>query len=397
MTVRNEVESVLRAWHLHEVERGGAPIIDFDFFPQGPSVSPAPDRLSVYARLTELAGDSRTAQVPGLAARLTADLAYLGAQLGERLALDDYVRATQGCSATGWSSAYVAERGELATTLLESMGIGWHETTDVELRRAEEPMEAEEAESAIRRAAAEYEPLVREVTESSAPYELTVESVNVDAYWAYWLDGAGPRVRLRLNPRNARFTRVGARQFALHEVLGHGLQGASFAHRCAEVDVPWVRVLSVHAPTQVVLEGLAQSLPLFVTPDDDVLVARVHVDHYLQLVRSELHLAINRGVGVNKCVAHARERVPFWTDEQIGDLIADRGANPLLRSYLWSYPAGFDWFVRLAEADTEEAATVLRAAYRAPLTPSELPALWKAGPCVGGCGDPTPPRSLDPR
>jgi hypothetical protein len=51
----------------------------------------------------------------------------------------------------------------------------------------------------------------------------------VDAYWAYWLDGAGQRVRLRLNMPNATFTKVQARQFALHEVLGHGLQGASIS------------------------------------------------------------------------------------------------------------------------------------------------------------------------
>jgi hypothetical protein len=392
--MRNEVEALVRAWHQHEVDRGCAPIIDFDFFPQGPSVAAATDRLSVHARLSELAAAARTMDVPGLSARLTADLAYLGAQLGEHLALDDYVRATQGCAAKGWSASYVDQRGELAMNLLESMSIGWHEHTDAELRVLEEPIAAEQAESAIRSAAAEFEPVIRKVTESEAPYELTVESVDVDAYWAYWLDGSGQHVRLRLNPRNARFTRVGARQFALHEVLGHGLQAASFAHRCADEDVPWVRVLSVHGPTQVVLEGLAQALPLFVAPQDDLLVARVHLDHYLQLVRSELHLAINRGVGVGDCAAHARNRVPFWTDEQIAHLISDRGANPLLRSYLWAYPAGFDWFVRLAEANTEAAADVLREAYRAPLSPDDLQGLWAGGPCVGGCGNPEPPGAL---
>ncbi|MGW1994538.1 hypothetical protein [Embleya sp. NPDC001921] len=394
MTVRNEIEAAIRAWHHLEIDRGGAPIIDFDFFPEAAPVPAAGDRLAVHARLSELAAIPEVADAPRLATRLNADLAYLGAQLGQRLELDEYIRATQGCAAVGWSADYVTERAALARELLEALGIGWHDATDRELRIAEEPLDADLVPAEIRVAAAEYEPAVRKVTESVASYELTIECVEVDAYWAYWLDGVGRHVRLRLNPRNARFTRVGARQFALHEVLGHGLQAASFAHRCAGEDVPWVRVLSVHGPTQVVLEGLAQALPLFVTPDDAVLIARVRLDHYLQLVRSELHLAINRGVGVAACAAHARARVPFWTDEQIADLICDRGANPLLRSYLWAYPAGFDWFVRLAEEGGPVAADVLRAAYHTPLAPDDLHRLWAAGPQVGGSGNPLPPRAL---
>ena len=126
--------------------------------------------------------------------------------------------------------------------------------------------------------------------------------------WSYWLDGAGQRVRLRLNLRNARFTEVGARQFALHEVLGHGLQSASLTAWCATDEVPWVRLLSVHAPHQVLLEGLAQAMPLFVAADDEALTTRVRFDHYNQLIKAELHLAINAGVSAEECARHARGR-----------------------------------------------------------------------------------------
>ncbi|PRX02945.1 UNVERIFIED_ORG: hypothetical protein CLV66_113143 [Actinomadura viridilutea] len=44
--------------------------------------------------------------------------------------------------------------------------------------------------------------------------------------------------------------------------------------------------------------------------------------------------------------------MPWATDAAIADLLTDRGANPHLRSYLWAYPAGFDWFANLADADT---------------------------------------------
>ena len=78
--------------------------------------------------------------------------------------------------------------------------------------------------------------------------------------------------------------------------------------------------------------------------------------------------------------------MPFWTDATIADLLADRGANPLLRSYLWSYPAGLDWFAALADRAATVAPEVLRAAYREPLTPDDLAALWPTGPPIGGPG-----------
>jgi hypothetical protein len=208
------------------------------------------------------------------------------------------------------------------------------------------------------------------------------------AQQTYWLDGTGDQVRLRLNQRNSRFTKVSARQFALHEVLGHGLQSASLAHQAATGDVPWVRLLAVHVPYQVMLEGLAQAMPLFVAPDDQILTTRVRIDHYTQLVRAELHLAINDGTTIEACARHARTRVPWWSDAAISDLLTDRGNDPMLRSYLWAYPAGIDWFVSLADADAKVIGEVLHAAYRTPLTPSDLEQLWSEGPPIGGPGRP---------
>lgn len=132
---------------------------------------------------------------------------------------------------------------------------------------------------------------------------------------------------------------------------------------------------------------LAQALPLFVTPDDERLIARVRLAHYCELVRAELHLLINAGTSIEDCVAHARKRIPFWTDEAIADTLTDRSVDPLLRSYLWAYPAGIDWFVALArDADPGTASDILRLAYRQPLSPKDLSRAWPSGPAFGGSG-----------
>jgi hypothetical protein len=187
---------------------------------------------------------------------------------------------------------------------------------------------------AIQKYAHELEPDVRRIVGSDAPFNLSVEHVDLDAYWAYWLDGVGANVRLRINSRRASFTEVQARQFALHEVLGHGLQCASYAQNCQRLDVQWVRTTSVHAQQQVLLEGLAQALPLFARPNDQPLIARVRLAHYIELVRAKLHLAINDGDSISDCLTLAKTRAPFWLEDSIGDMLADRGVSPLLRTYL---------------------------------------------------------------
>ncbi|GAB3279343.1 hypothetical protein GCM10027456_71730 [Kineosporia babensis] len=122
-------------------------------------------------------------------------------------------------------------------------------------------------------------------------------------------------------------------------------------------------------------------------PDDPQVIARVRLAHYLQPIRGEVHLAINNGVSIAECTEYTQNRVPFWTGDDIGDMLADRGSNPLLRSYLWSYPAGIDWWVSLADqADPEIRKQTLRAAYQRPLTPTHLAGLWPDGPAIGGPG-----------
>jgi hypothetical protein len=381
--LRDGAEQVLRAWNCYEIERNAHPVIDYDCYPIPDEVPAVENRLEALRRLTEIKATAIAAGEGDLANRIDADVAYCSALLGEREPLEQYVFRTQGCIPAGWSEEYIHLHQEHARRALDKLGIGWGPQSLTDLMSAEGIVDAADSADAIREATADLEPAVRAATGSTAAYDLSIESVDVDAYWSYWLDGAGQKARLRINRRNARFTNVIARQFALHEVLGHALQFASISARCANEDVPWIRLSSVHSQSQILFEGLAQAMPLFITPDDDRLTARVYLDHFHQLVRGQLHLALAAGEPVLDLAERAQDYVPYWTETQIADLLTDRGANVLLRSYLWSYSAGIDWFVRLAGAPDAPVRDVLHAVYRAPHTPDELMALWPAGPTIG--------------
>lgn len=379
--LRDRIEAAIRGWDAYEKAEGsGLDIIDFDCLPAN---SPRPDppayasRIAVLEHFLELREQAEGH--PCLVERLDADIAYLEAVLGRQRPLTEYVLLTQGCPASGWPSVEVEQQVTEVRDRLAARDIEWGPNTRDDLKDAEGTIAPDDAADAIRSAAADLEPTVRELAQAAARFELLIESADVDEYWSYWLDGDRDRIRLRLNRNKLSLTTVQARQFALHEVLGHGLQYVNIA---TTADPPWVRLFSVHAPTQVLFEGLAQALPLLVVPDED----QVMLDHYIQSVRAELHIAINEGAPISACVTHARARVPYWTDDEIVGELNDRARNPLLRSYLWSYPAGFDWFARLFANRREAALEVLRAAYRSPLTPGQLRDAWPQGPPIGGAG-----------
>ncbi len=309
MPLRDDVEQIIRFWDAHERARGGRSIIDYDFAPTTAEIIPAASRLDVYERLSELLLQAQASGAGRIAETLTAHRAYLRSVLGERPPLEQYIRETQGCSAAGWSADYVTSVGERARVAIEGQGVRWGPRTNEDLIQVEKPIDLTDARDRVLDVAAEAEPAFRALTGSTSVYNVKIEIHDVDDYWAYWVDGAGNDVRLRFNTRQATFTEVRLRHFVLHEILGHGLQCATYADKATD-DVDWVRLSSVNLPYQVLLEGLAQAIPLFVAPDDAPLITRVRIEHYEQLVRAELHIMINGGSTVAECAAHARARIP---------------------------------------------------------------------------------------
>ncbi len=374
----------MRRWHALETSRGEAPVIDFDCAPPPDKPSPFDNRFAALDDLTRLRIEADTQHQPALTVQLDAHIAYLCAVLGQQLPLDEYISLTQGCAPRGWTRDYVAQREWIAREALGSLGISWDEHTWTNLGAMSEQLPAADVSSAIAEYAGKYESSIRRLVDTDADFNLTIEDVEVDAYWSYWLDGAGHDARLRINKNKTSFSRVDAYRFALHEVLGHALQYSSLTAQAESNTVEWPRILAIHCPHQVLFEGLAQILPWLASPDDEIICARTRLDHFLNLVRGQIHILVNSGTTAADCRDLARRQVPWWTDEEIARELYDRSRNPQFRSYLWSYPAGIDWFVRLVETGGTALAEVLREAYRRPLTPSELHELWSAGPVIGG-------------
>jgi hypothetical protein len=382
--LRDAVEEAVRRWDALERSRGEPPVIDFDCAPPGQTPRPFDNRFAALDALSRLRIETDAQHQPVLSAQLDAHLAYLRALLGEQLPFEEYITLTQGCPPRGWTQDYVEQRASIVKDAVGSLGISWDEHTWRNLHALSEQLPAADVSAAIAEYAGKYESSIRRLVDTNADFNLTIEDVEVDAYWSYWLDGAGHDTRLRINKSKASFSRLDAYRFALHEVLGHALQYSSLTARADADTVEWPRILAVHCPHQILFEGLAQVLPWIASPDDDLVISRTRIDLFMNLVRGQLHILVNSGATVADCRDLARRQVPWWTDEEIARELYDRSRNPQFRSYLWSYPAGIDWFIKLVEAGGTTLAEVLREAYKRPLTPRELHKLWPAGPVIGG-------------
>lgn len=384
MQLRDAIEEAIRRWDALERSRGEAPVIDFDCAPPDDKPHPFDNRFAALDELERLRTEADTQQQLVLRTHLDAHIAYLSALIGQQLPLDDYVSITQGCIPRGWTPDYIEQRAHIAKEALASLGISWDEHTQENLHSMSEQLPAADVAPAIADYADKFEPTVRQLVDTTTEFTLTIEDVKVDAYWSYWLDGAGHDARLRINRNKASFSHVDAYRFALHEVLGHALQYSSLTTQTEANNVEWPRILAVHCPRQILFEGMAQVLPRIASPEDNLVAARTKIDHLMSLVRGQIHILINKGAMAADCRDLAHLQVPWWTNEDIAGELYDRSRNPQFRSYLWSYPAGIDWFVQLIEADHATLAEVLRAAYKRPLTPSELHKLWPTGPTIGG-------------
>src|SRR5262245_57401676 len=107
VNLRDDTESVLRAWNAYEIARGADPVVDFDCLPAEHSVTPAASRPQVAQSLSVLRRDAERIGDNALTARLDAHLAYVRSAMGERPGIREYIQVTQGCSAGGWSPEYV--------------------------------------------------------------------------------------------------------------------------------------------------------------------------------------------------------------------------------------------------------------------------------------------------
>ena len=178
--------------------RGEALQLWTSLFPKSDPVTPAEDRVSVAEQLATLRREAmdRGERVP-LVRRVGCPPGLRDGFARRALGNPQVHRSNSRMQGSGWSATYIESCAETLRESLDDLGIGWGPSTEAALEAGEGALDVDAAGAAIREAAVELGTAVRALTGSDATYNLKIDNVNEDAYWAYWLDGTGSDVRMQ--------------------------------------------------------------------------------------------------------------------------------------------------------------------------------------------------------
>lgn len=291
--------------------------------------------------------------------RLTSHETYLRKKNGEQFSFKEYIQNTIHITPASFSDEYLNLRKNQMAEMLRELDCNvtknWYEELDKLEEAIPTDLIAEEMRSQQQRAM-DY---IKRIVPDIPAFELKIELVEDKEYWNYWVDGEHDSFRLRLNRhRNLTYTKSSAMQFVFHELVGHCAQMANW-HSLIQNGklLNYFGLTTVHSPEQFVFEGSAQTLPLFF-PDllnqNPILKARVYLDHLRHTVFGNAQILINQGTTLKDCVDYVQSYLPFWETRETVDNLRSRSQNPLFTTYLYSYPTGYDYFLKLAETKMEE-------------------------------------------
>jgi len=379
---------VYRGWHDFEQRHGGPNVIDFDLCRPGEGRS-FRSRGEILAALIDLLPrvDDVWDEAAFLRSRISGSVAYIRALMGQQIPFPEYVERTLGVRPVKFSDEDIAAAESELSKRLAPFGL---ELNAAYRSRFESRMILRERE-VIRAGILDYRGWVALLKDTGIPvpdaFDVTVEFVEVDAYWSNWIRGTARgamTLSINLHPRQ-RYDRGRPLALCLHEICGHAVHMSIWRDRIRDGTlVEACGATTVHAPEMFVSEGLGQTVADLLNdraglPDELVLSRLLHT-HKLMVLHN-MHLLIYEGIPIEDAIEYARARLPF-TDETILESEArDRGTNPLFRTYQLSYAVAEREITRLSRGmSAARRQRFFRTLFTRPLIPQELPGLVGAGP-----------------
>jgi hypothetical protein len=311
--------------------------------------------------------------------RLRGHTAYLRARLGEPASdFAAYIDATQAVPTAPIPEAVIDGRRALAEHSLRRAGTSFGPRVEYELEALDGVVSIDSLPAAFRDADAALRPELEQALGHPLELEYDTGFIDDDGWWTYWADTAGGRFRLRFNRRGkASLTDAEVRQFTAHEVLGHFGQVHAYAQRIAAGELPLsAGITTVHTLEQFAFEGVAQTLPLWLRPPEEIdrlLLARIRLTHLCALVEHNAHLMVNSGESPERTAQYMLERLPHYQPERVRADLAARADDPLDRSYRFVYPAAIDTMVSATERlGSGRRRDMLRRLYAGPISHADF-------------------------
>lgn len=341
-------ENIIVAWDRFEKANGGHEIIDFNLLLAETTDREYKNRYQILQDLTALKEGSEDAKFNH---KLDAHICYLRALMGQQFSLEDYVEATQQIPVIFFDDQVLETARQNLGEVLDEVGLTLGPDLRKEMERLTPIIPPKDLDDYYRESYGRHKKYLEDALGKQVAFELKIEIVEDDGYWSCWVDGAGKTYRLRINTRGWEYSEARILAMVYHELLAHCSQVALWTDEIAagRLHHGW-GLTTVHTPEQFLMEGLAQTLPLYLQNEYTTrpeMISRIHLTYFTWLILNNIHIMINRGDNIESCIDYSKKHIPWYeTDKLIPDL-SSRTNNLLFRSYQYVYPASFHFFLKL--------------------------------------------------
>lgn len=302
--------------------------------------------------------------------KLNSSITCLNIICGKRIELSEYIEKTLGFAPQLYHKDYLY--GILNDIMVEAINhkIDFDKLVNNQIEELRYGPDKEDIIEAFTSEFASQKNLFHNEFGLDFDFDLKFEFVDVDAYWSYWIDGTGNQYRLRFNRSDRQYLQSEITQFCLHELIAHCGQASSWRKNIIAKKLPhFAGLLSIHSCEQVLLEGLAQGLPLLLDKYEGSLVClRAKKDLLRQLALNNCYIRAESGLDVDEIFKEYNEIFPATNIDRLVKDVSNQQRNPNLRSYMFSYPKGFEMVYEIsAEKDFNKVDNFINSAFNKPM------------------------------
>lgn len=286
-----------------------------------------------------------------ITAKLDACAAYSEACAGKKIPYRDYVRRTLGIM-----PAYIAkaEIDSAVNELRDAMVVGGYGSDMSKVPMGQKISDEAQIERLYRSREEEVLPYIKRQLNLSVDVDYKIKFAVVDAYWANWIStNLSGQVELAVNTADSNtWSAEQIHHLVNHEIGAHALQASSIRESIRLGNIhPINGLFLLFAPEQFTLEGVAQTLPLFFK--DFPGKAETKITLYSKGVRAMAFcnalLAVADGMELREAAEQMHSVVRWKSVKSIEEDLSETIADPIMRTYRYSYGSSFLQFSSIAE------------------------------------------------
>jgi hypothetical protein len=331
---RNVLE-IYRGWDKYEKEHPWKienPVIDFDVAPPSDvrKFGSRSEILSALRVLLNQASNTASGPIHLEHRRIDASIHYIRRIMGESIPFPTYIERTMGFQPSLFPWPNLQAIYHDIDSRLKAQGFAYNRRFMDSYFKTDRIQSKDEIERRFLSWKDYWLKKLANYIDLPSTLDFTISWVSEDVYWCFWIsakEGAGIDITINTHARHC-FTDILLQSLSAHEVAGHAVNMSLIKHRVQSGKIPaYFGITTVHQPEVYAMEGIAQTLPIFIAAKEDFgeeFLLRQSIAQYHAYVLSNAHYQVNMGFSIEDVIKSVFEAAQFLGISEIESQIRDR-------------------------------------------------------------------------